>query len=197
MKKQEKRNFTQSVDLIINQKDFDLKTQLVNIFVTLPHKTSDKKICAFLEKPNRSFDLTVTRLEFPKYQDKKDVKRLVRSYDFFVSLASLMPAVATTFGRYLGPAGKMPSPQLGILANDDERSINAVKEKIEKIIRMKTKEASIKVMIGKENMKDEDLADNAIAAYNAFVAALPKKKENVKSVMLKLTMSKPAKVRKL
>ena len=38
-----------------------------------------------------------------------------------------MPVVATTFGRALGPTGKMPSPQLGIVANEDDNSIKATK----------------------------------------------------------------------
>ena len=42
--------------------------------------------------------------------------------------ASLMPSVATGFGRALGPTGKMPSPQLGIILNADEKSIKELKK---------------------------------------------------------------------
>ena len=40
-----------------------------------------------------------------------------------------MPKVATTFGRILGPLGKMPSPQLGIILNTDDKTINELKRK--------------------------------------------------------------------
>ncbi len=45
-----KIKFVQSVDLIINLRDFDIKRYSVNAFVTLPHKLRDKKIAGFLEK---------------------------------------------------------------------------------------------------------------------------------------------------
>jgi len=191
-----KRNFIESVDLIINLKDFNPKIDSLNIFVTLPFETKEKKVCAFLEKPNKNFDLCITKQELPKFQNKKEIKKIVKNYDFFVSLASLMPAVATTFGRYLGPAGKMPSPQLGIIQNDDEKNIKEIIEKIKRITKIKTKEASIKVMIGKEDMSDEELSENALTVYSSIVDALPKRKENIKNIMLKFTMSKPIKIGK-
>jgi len=60
-------------------------------------------------------------------------------------------------------------------------------------IKIRIKEASIKVSVGKESMPDEKIRENIIALYNGIVSILPTKKENVKSVMLKLTMSKPVK----
>ena len=43
-------------------------------------------------------------------------------------------------------------------------------------------------------MENEKIAQNAEIVYNAAVNALPRKKENIKSVMIKLTMSKPIKL---
>ena len=105
-----------------------------------------------------------------------------------------MPAVATTFGRVLGPAGKMPSLQFGILAKESDELINQLLEKITKSIKIRLKEASIKISIGNELMRDEELLENFTAAYNEIVNTLPKKKDNVRSTMLKLTMSKPIKL---
>ena len=45
--RKEKRNFLQSVDLIINLKDFDVRKNSLNLFVEVPHIPSEKKVCAF------------------------------------------------------------------------------------------------------------------------------------------------------
>ncbi len=188
-----KRNFNQSIDLIINLKNFDVKKGSVNLFLELPYKVKDKKIAGFLNKKSNLID-TITKQEFDRYRDKKKIKKLVKSYDFFISAASLMPAVASTFGRYLGPEGKMPSPQLGILRQESEQEIKGVLEKFEKVVRVKSKEPSLKFCVGKENMKDEEIAENIEKAYNSIINVLPRKKENVKNIMIKFTMGKPLKI---
>ena len=191
--KHKKVGFDQTVDLIINLKDFDIKRNSVNLFVALPHKIKQKKVAAFFEKKSNFID-TITRTEFDDFKDKKKLKMLIRNYDFFIANAKLMPAVATTFGRVLGPASKMPTPQMGVLVNEDENSIKAVVAKINSGVRVKTKEPTIKVSIGKQSDKDADLAENALTIYNEVFKALPKQKENLRSVLVKFTMSKPSKV---
>ncbi|KKK54813.1 hypothetical protein LCGC14_3080900, partial [marine sediment metagenome] len=64
------------------------------------------------------------------------LKKLVKNFDFFIAQASLMPKVATFFGRFLGPVGKMPSPQLGVLMDPNEKTINEIKEKINSNIQL-------------------------------------------------------------
>lgn len=193
LRKEKERKFDQSLDLIINLQKFDPKRNSVNLFISVPHRVKDKKIAAFLESVNGNVE-TVTREEFGKYSDKKEMKNLVKNFDFFIAQASLMPSVATTFGRVLGPVGKMPSPQLGIVANVNDREIENLKNKINTSIKIRTKEPSIKVSIGKHSMKDEDIVENALSVYNAVLNALPRNRENVKNVELKFTMSKPVKV---
>jgi len=188
-----KRNFDESLDLIINLKDFDIKKNSVNLFLELPHKVKDRKIAAFLNKKSNMVD-TITKADFDKYKDKKEIKKLVKNYDFFIASANLMPQVASTFGKFLGPAGKMPSPQIGIIREETEKEIKNAIEKFDKIVRIKSKEPSLKFCVGKESMKDEEIAENIIKAYNTILDNLPKKKENVKNVEIKFTMSKPIKV---
>ncbi|MEK6885852.1 MAG: hypothetical protein AABX17_02710 [Nanoarchaeota archaeon] len=185
--------FDQTVDLIINLRDFDIKKNSINLFVTLPHKLKDKKIAGFLEKKSEIID-SITKVEFDEFKDKKKLKRLVKEYDFFIANAKLMPAVATTFGRVLGPASKMPSPQLGVLmGSEDEHSIKNLLQKINSVVKVKTKEPSIKVAIGKQSDKDEALAENALAVFNDVFKNLPKQRENLRNVLIKFTMGKPAK----
>lgn len=187
---EKKVNFDQTVDLIVNLKDFDVRREAFNIFIPLPHKVKDKKIAGFLEKDSKLID-TIKQVEFPKYKEKKDIKKLIRNYDFFVANAKLMPAIATSFGRVLGPVGKMPSPQLGILPNEDENMIKAIIDKINSTIRVRVKEPSIKVAIGKQSLKDEEIAGNAFATLSKILEQLPRKKDNIRNVKIKLTMDKP------
>ncbi|MBM3233473.1 hypothetical protein FJZ19_00080 [Candidatus Pacearchaeota archaeon] len=195
LRKQEARKFKQTIDLIINLKNFDIKRESVNLIVNLPHKIKDKKSAAFLNTKSKIID-TITKEEFSNYKNKKDIKKLVKNYDFFIAHAGLMPLIASTFGKYLGQAGKMPSPQLGIITNDSENSIKEVIEKGERAVKIKSKEPSLKLGIGREEMKDEDIAENILVVYNAVLNVLTGKKDNIHSVLIKFTMGKPVKIEK-
>ncbi len=194
LRREKERKFEQALDLIINLQKFDVKKNAINMFISVPHKVKEKKICAFLEIKNNNVD-TITKSEFKKYSDKKEVKKLARKYDFFIAQASLMPLVATTFGRALGPSGKMPSPQLGILMNVDDKAIKELRDRINNSVKIRTKEASIKVPIGRQKMKDEDLIENILTVYNGLLKVLTKGKENIKNIELKFTMTKPQKIK--
>lgn len=193
LKSLEKKKFDQTVDLIVNLKNIDMKKDQVNAIVHLPHKIKDKKVCAFLSAKSKAVD-TITPPEFAKYKEKKALKNLVKEYDYFIAAAPLMPSIAAAFGKVLGPTGKMPSPQLGIIGAETDAAINQTLEKIAKSVKVRMKEPSIKLVAGKESMPEEKIIENAIAIYQAIENALPKKRENVRSVMIKLTMSKPTKV---
>jgi large subunit ribosomal protein L1 len=189
-----KVKFTQTVDLIVNLKDFDMKKNSLNLVLPIPHKFEDKKIAGFLEKKSTLLD-TVTKAEFDDFKDKKKMKKLVRSYDLFIASAKLMPSIATSFGRALGPAGKMPSPQLGVIMQENDNSIKEIMVKINSMIKVKAKEPSVKLAVGKEDNKDSDIAENAFFVYNEILKVLPRGKDNLKSILIKFTMTKPAKIK--
>lgn len=189
----EKRKFDQTVDLIVNLQKFDPKKDSVNIFVSIPHQIKQKKICAFLTTKHKDLD-TITEADFRKYSDKKSLKKLEASYDFFIAQAILMPKVATTFGRVLGPSGKMPSPQLGIVQSAEDKSIDELKERINHSLKVRSKEPSLKLAIGKQSMNDEQLIENIVTVYNSLLKVLPKGNENIKNVEIKFTMTKPQKI---
>ncbi len=190
LRKQEKCKFDQSIDLIINLKGIDVKRDNIATIVIIPHKIKEKKVCGFLTKKSELVR-TVTQPDFQKYREKKPMKELVKEYDFFIAAAPLMPSVASTFGKVLGPTGKMPSPQLGVLMKEDEASIKQLLEKISTAIKIRVKEPSVKVSIGKESFKDADLIENFNSIYQGLVNALPTKKDNIKNIMIKTTMGKP------
>lgn len=187
------RKFDQTVDLIVNLQKFDIKKSNVNIFVNVPNKVKDKKIAGFLEVKNKDIE-TITPDEFKKYTNKAQLKSLVNNHDFFIAQASLMPSVATTFGRALGPTGKMPSPQLGIVLNADEKTLKELRNKINTSVKIKVKEPSIKIPIGKQSMKDEEIIENILSVYNTLLKTLPRNKENIKNLEIKFTMTKPYKI---
>ena len=193
LRKNKEKKFDQTVDLIINLQKFDTKKNQINLFVPIPFKIKDKKICAFLETKNKNVE-TIIPEEFKKYSDKKALKKIVNEFDFFLAQSSLMPKIATTFGRALGPAGKMPSPQMGILTEINEKSINELKNKINSNLRIKIKEPSVKLAIGKQSMQDEEIIENVLVVYNSIIKALIKGKENIRNIELKFTMTKPQKI---
>jgi large subunit ribosomal protein L1 len=193
LKKGKERKFDQTVELIVNLKRFDVKRNAINMIVNLPNKIKDKKACGFVEKSSNVID-TIPRATFPKYKDKKELKKLVKKYDFFLASAPNMPAVATTFGKVLGPAGKMPSPKLGIIMQENDEEIKKVLEKVNSAVKIHTKEPSVKISIGKASMPEEKVVENIQFVYNAILAELPNHKESIKNVMIKLTMTKPIKV---
>ena len=193
LRTEEERKFNQTLDLIINLQKFDVKKEAVNIFIQVPHQIKKKKICAFLTSKHKDID-TITEADFRVYSDKKQLKKLEKNYDFFIAQAVLMPKVATVFGRVLGPSGKMPSPQLGIIPDADDKVLNELKKKIDQSIRIRSKEASIKLGVGKHSMKDEELVENIMVIYNSLLKALPKGIDNIKNLEIKFTMTKPKKI---
>ncbi len=193
LRKLKPRKFIQTVDLVVNLQDFDARKEAFNIFAQIPNSLN-KKLCGFLTKKSSLVD-TITQEEFKKYKEKKEMKILIKKYDFFISAAKLMPAVATQFGRVLGPVGKMPSPQAGIIPTETEDTIKQIVEKMSSLIRIRVKEKSIKVPIGKEDLEDKKLGENIQAVLKSIEKALPRGKQNIKNVMVKFTMTKPVKIK--
>ena len=194
----QKRKFNQSIDVIVNLKDLNIKKaeDNVEIFVTLPHKSDKKlKICALVSKDSiekaKIFNKAISELEFTKYKDKKQINRLAKDYDIFVASPSIMGKVATTFGKILGPKGKMPNPKaFQILV--PTINFEGLKDKLERTVKLKTKkEPILKCSIGKENLTDDNLSENFMTIYNALVHSLPKEENNIKNIFIKTTMSKP------
>ena len=198
----EKRNFTQTFDLIINLKDLDFKKQehQVDIFVTLPHSRGKKvKVCALVaaelsEQAKEVCDSVIMSDNFEKHNDKKTLRKIASSFDFFIAQANIMPKIATVFGRVFGPRGKMPNPKSGCIVPPNA-NLKPLYEKLQRTVRASAKTAPlIQCPIGTEDMNSNDIADNALTIYNSVLQALPNEKHNIKDIYIKLTMGKPVKV---
>lgn len=201
-KESPKRNFVQSVDVIINLKNINLKNpeEKVDFFLHLPHDVRDSKICAFvgaelLDQAKKYCDFVIHIDEFDKYKNNKSLlRKLAKSYDFFIAQANIMPKVASVFGRVLGVRGKMPNPKIGGII-PPKGDLKNIKDKFNKTVRIRAKDNPvIHVKIGKENYEDEILAENLHSLIEQVVHHLPKEKNNIKSIYIKTTMGKPLKV---
>ena len=192
LRNEKKRKFVQTLDLIVNLRQFDVRKEALNTFVQIPNPPA-KKICAFLTKKSKLVD-TITELDFEKYKETKDIKKLAKKYDMFIAVAPMMGKVATKFGRVLGPIGKMPSPQAGVIMKETEDEIKNMIDKVNSVVRVRNKEMAVKLPIGKEDMSDKHLIENIEGVVSGLESKLPRGKENIKEVLIKFTMTKPIKV---
>lgn len=185
-----KRNFKQTYDLIINLKNIDLSKpeNKIKKEIVLPYgKGKPSSVCIISEK----MGFTKEKIE-ALGNNKKEAKKFVKSYDFFLATPTLMPIIGKALGKYLAPKNKMPQP-IPINATDDE---------IEKIVKIKEKsvrvalksELNIQIPVGKEGMPLEHTKENIITAIKDIVSSLPKGRAQIKNVMIKKTMTKPIKI---
>lgn len=199
-----KRNFKQTYELILNLKGLDMKKSDNHIELFVPmHYSKGKpiKLCAFVaielkETAEKIFDTTIFVNDFPKYQkDKKLIKQLANDHGFFVAQATIMPKVAQVFGKVLGTRGKMPNPKAGCIV-PPKVALQPLYDRLQKTAKLKAKQQQvIKVAVGVEDQKEEEVIDNVMTLYNTLIHTLPKEENNIKSIMLKLTMSKPINIK--
>lgn len=198
-----KRKFSQSLDLIINLKNLDLKKpeNHVELYIQLQHgKGKENKICAFVgpelrESAEKTFDHCVSEKDFAAFaKDKTKVKKLADKYNFFVAQADVMPKVAASFGRIFGPRKKMPNPKAGCIV-PLKANLAQVKDRLKNTVKAVAKERPlIQVSVGNDTMDDDKLAENVMTIYKQVEHRLPMEKNNIKSIYLKFTMGKPKQV---
>ncbi len=194
--KAKKRNFAQSIELIISLQNIDTKKKELNIneVLFLPHAfTKPPTICVFasggiaLEARRSGADRVIEREELNKLATlRREVRKISQKYSFFLAEASLMPTIGKIFGPYLGPKGKMPSP---VLPNTP---IEETITKYHSAVRIRTRnQFSISCKIGDENIEDDKVAENASVVINAVKKKLPLGSKNIKNLEVKLTMGPP------
>jgi large subunit ribosomal protein L1 len=198
-----KRNFSQRYDLVINLKNLDFKKpeHQVDLFIAFPHQIGKKvKICALVgpelkDEASKVCDKVILADDFDNYKaDKRLLKKISEEFDFFIAQANIMPQVAGTFGRVLGPKNKMPNPKAGCVV-PPKASLKPLYERLQQTIRVTAKKTPIiHTAIGNVDMTDEDVAENVSTLYNQLIHHLPGEENNIKSVFMKTTMGKSIKV---
>jgi large subunit ribosomal protein L1 len=197
----EKRNFSQTIELIINLKELDTKKEEGKIeeFIELPAgRGKPAKVCAFVgpelrDAAAKHCDVSVLSDDFEKY-DKRQIRKLARSCDFFIAQINVMPAIAKNFGRFLSPIGKMPSPKAGHVVLP-KANIEPLIKILRKSVKVAIKKAPVfQTIIGNESMSDEELLQNTMAILERLKGKLPKGEHNIKAILIKSTMGSPVKV---
>jgi len=198
-----KRKFAQTVDLIINLKSLDLKKpeHQVELFVPIHYSRGKPiKLCAFVgpelkEDAEKVFDKAIFIDDFVQYQNnKKLIKQLAKEFTFFVAQATIMPKVAQVFGKVLGTRGKMPNPKAGCVV-PPKSALQPLYDRLLKTVVVKAKvQPVIKCSVGVESQNDDEIVDNVMTIYNALIHKLPNEDQNIKNILLKLTMGSPVEV---
>ena len=134
--------------------------------------------------------LVIQKTDLEGYgKDRKEAKKMANNIDFFIAQADLMPLVGRFLGPVLGPRKKMPRP---VPANI---KLAPILERLENTIKVGVKQQpSIQVLIGTQDMADEQIAENMEAVLAILDRHLEKGRKQIKSMYIKTTMGSVVRV---
>jgi large subunit ribosomal protein L1 len=192
----EDRNFTESIDLIINFRDIDLSdpNNRFNEDFKLPYQADDEvKIAVIGESIVNNADnadRTITKDELEEMYDNPDqARKLADEFSFLIAEAPMMPKIGQQLGQIFGPRNMMPDPMPP--GSDPTDKIESLRNTVTLRLR---EDPLMQVKVGNEEQDDDEVASNAEAIYDFVVEQLPQGDNNIKSVLLKTTMGSPAEV---
>ena len=198
--KSKKRNFVQSIDMIINFTgiDFNKPENRIDLELALPNGRGKQiKIAVIvgnelIVEAKKAADKVITKDDVTDLgADKKALKKLVSEYDYFLCQTDLMALIGKTLGQVMGPKGKLPKPV------PPTAKLGPIIERLKNTVRVKTKGKflpTLHTVIGTEEMPNDQLVKNAEAVIYAIRDRLPNKEGNFRSIYLKTTMGEPVKV---
>jgi len=198
--KTKERNFVQSLELVLNLKDIDIKSPEGRIRerIELPHSAAKKsnKICIIatgelaLKARKAKANLVIGRDDLNALAGKKkDLREIANEYDFFLAEAPLMPLVGKILGSALGPRGKMPVPL------PPSADVGEIMNRYRKMVSVRMRNQPIlQCRIGTEDMKEEQIAENIQAVIRAIERKLKRGMKNIKSIYIKTSMGPSVKV---
>ena len=187
------RKFKQSIELIMVFKDIDVKKGFsINETIQLPKTNSPAAICVMasgdmgLKAKNAKADKVIDNDELTRIgANKRESRKLINSFDFFLADTKLMPVVGKVLGQLLGPRGKMPTPV------PFNAPIDSFLERFRSSVRVRVKNSlSMACKIGDESMEDAELASNAHAVLSGIEKKLPNGDKNIRKILIKTTMGK-------
>ncbi len=194
------RKFTETVEISVGLRDIDLKnpTNRINIETLVPNDLGGNlSVAVFAEgdlavKSKESGIQTFGRQEIEQLaKEPKQAKKIANQYAFFLAEPPLMGIVARFLGKILGPRGKMPKPI------PPKVDIDKFIERYNRTVQLRLKSTPvINAKIGKANLNNKALSENANAIVQTLVGKLPKGMTQIKSITIKTTMGPSAKVGK-
>ena len=186
------RKFNQTMEMIMVFKDVDVKKGFaINEIIQLPKKINrPASVCIMatgdmgIKAKKANADRVINEDELTKLgANKRESRKFINKYDFFLADTKLMPTVGKVLGQLLGPRGKMPTPV------PFNAPIESFLERFRASIKVRVKGSlSMSCKIGEENMDDLDLAANANAVATTIEKKLPNGNRNIKKIMVKTTM---------
>ena len=193
-----KRRFEQTFELAINLRELDMKRpeNRINLRVQLPNGIGGQKVLVFasgdlaLRARRSGADEVIEPAELSELaKDKKAAKKRLKGFDIFISEAPLMPTVGRVAGPILGPRGKMPTPV------PPQAPVDNVIERERRAIVLRSRDKMFcHCMVGRENMTDEQVAQNIETVLTNLVGATKRGYGNIKSIYLKTTMGEAVKL---
>jgi len=190
------RKFKQALEIIITFKDIDVKKGFaLNEIVQLPKTSSPAAVCVMatgemsVKAKAAKADAVIGTEDLDKFAaNKRESRKFINKYDFFLADTKIMPVVGKVLGQLLGPRGKMPVPV------PYDAPIESFLQRFRSSIKVRVRSSlSLACKFGDETMDDADLAVNAHAIVSAVEKKLPNGEKNIKRIMIKTTMGKPTK----
>ncbi|MEM2739389.1 MAG: 50S ribosomal protein L1 [Candidatus Bathyarchaeia archaeon] len=193
------RKFKQSIELIVNLRDIDLKkpeNRFVDI-ISLPYGSGKPaKICIIAsgalasQAKNIGVDLLIDPNDLALYgSDRRRGKKLANEYDFFLAEAQYMGLIGRYLGAFLGPRGKMPTPIT--LTTPLEDVIKSLRNSVRIRVRANPQ---VKCRVGVEGMRIDEIVENMETALSKIISRMPKGVESIESIYVKGTMTPAIKV---
>jgi large subunit ribosomal protein L1 len=190
------RKFKQALEIFITFKDIDVKKGFaLNEIIQLPKTSSPATVCVMAtgdmstKAKAAKADAVIGTEDLDKFAaNKRESRKFINKYDFFLADTKIMPVVGKVLGQLLGPRGKMPVPV------PYDAPIESFLQRFRTSIKVRVRGSlSLACKFGDETMEDADLAVNAHTILSAVEKKLPNGEKNIKKIMIKTTMGKPTK----
>jgi large subunit ribosomal protein L1 len=186
------RKFSESIEIAVNLRDLDMSIPANRISeeVILPKGRGRKQKIAVIGsgemviKARGVADVVIQPDEIEGIaDDRREARKLVRTIDYFIAEAPLMPTIGKRLGVFLGPPGKMPRPMPP--GSDPSGLVNALRNTVR--VRSRDK-VVIHVPVGSSKMTPEDVTTNIMEVMRRIENKTPRGHGNIASIYIKTTM---------